>query len=192
MKLMIRYVRRHLGLFLTALLFLTIETMAELLQPTFMASIVDEGVQNADIHLILYYGGIMFIIALLGAVGAITRNIFASRTSQLIGKEMRSDMFRKIQTLSLENIDRLQPASLITRMTNDVTQIQEFINGCMRIMVKAPITCIGAIVLVVIQTPRQIPIMVVILLIAAVLIVANMKLGYPLFGTMQKKAGSTE
>lgn len=187
MKLMIRYVRRHLGLFLTALLFLTIETMAELLQPTFMASIVDEGVQNADIHLILYYGGIMFIIALLGAVGAITRNIFASRTSQLIGKEMRSDMFRKIQTLSLENIDRLQPASLITRMTNDVTQIQEFINGCMRIMVKAPITCIGAIVLVVIQTPRQIPIMVVILLIAAVLIVANMKLGYPLFGTMQKK-----
>ena len=53
MKLMIRYVRRHLGLFLTALLFLTIETMAELLQPTFMASIVDEGVQNADIHLIL-------------------------------------------------------------------------------------------------------------------------------------------
>ena len=119
--------RRHLGLFLTALLFLTIETMAELLQPTFMASIVDEGVQNADIHLILYYGGIMFIIALLGAVGAITRNIFASRTSQLIGKEMRSDMFRKIQTLSLENIDRLQPASLITRMTNDVRKFKNLL-----------------------------------------------------------------
>lgn len=187
MKLILQYIRRHLGLFFTALFFLTLETMADLLQPTFMAHIVDDGVKNLDMERILFYGGIMFLIALAGALGAVTRNIFASLTSQIIGKELRSDLFRKVQTLSLENIDRLQPASIITRITNDVTQIQEFINGCMRIMVKAPITCIGAIVLVIIQTPRQIPTMAVILVIAALLIAANMKLGYPRFGAMQKK-----
>lgn len=187
MKLMVAYIRRHLSLFLTALFFLTIETMADLLQPAFMAHIVDDGVKNADIRQILIYGTVMFMIALTGAVGAVMRNIFASRTSQTIGKEMRSDMFRKVQTLSLENIDRLQPASIITRITNDVTQIQEFINGCMRIMVKAPITCIGAIILVVIQTPRQIPMIAVILAAAFLLIAANMKLGYPRFGIMQQK-----
>lgn len=187
MKLMLKYIRRHFGLFFTAIFFLTVETMADLLQPTFMAHIVDDGVKNMDIRKIVSYGCIMFLIALIGAFGAVSRNIFASYTSQLISKELRSDLFRKVQTLSLENIDRLQPASVITRITNDVTQIQEFINGCMRILVKAPITCIGAIVLVIIQTPQQIPMLVVILLIAAALIAANMKLGYPRFGIMQKK-----
>lgn len=187
MKLILRYISRHLLLFLAALSFLTVEAMADLLQPAFMAHIVDEGVKNADIRQILTYGGIMFVIALTGAFGAVMRNTFASRTSQLISKELRSDLFRKVQTLSLENIDRLQPASIITRITNDVTQIQDFINGCMRIMVKAPITCIGAIALVIIQTPRQIPMIVLILAIACLLITANMKLGYPRFGLMQKK-----
>lgn len=187
MRLIIGYIRRHIGLFCTALFFLTVETMADLLQPTFMAMIVDDGVKNMDVRQILFYGAIMLGIALTGAVGAVVRNYFASYTSQLIGKEMRSGLFRKIQTLSLENIDRLQPASLITRITNDVTQIQEFINGCMRIMVKAPIICIGAVVLVVIQTPQQIPVMIVILMITCVLVISNMKLGYPLFGIVQKK-----
>lgn len=133
MKLILRCIKRHLGSFLTALLFLSVEAMADLLQPTFMSHIVDEGVKGADVGLILRYGLIMLGIAALGAFGAVMRNLFASRTSQTIGKELRSDMYRKVQTLSLENIDRLQPASIITRITNDVTQMQEFINGCMRI-----------------------------------------------------------
>lgn len=187
MKLILTYIRRHIWLFATALFFLTVEAMADLLQPAFMARIVDDGVKNADVSQILRYGAIMLLIALAGAVSAVVRNIFSSRTSQLISKEFRSDLFQKVQTLSLENIDRLQPASIITRITNDVTQIQEFISGCMRILVKAPITCIGAIVLVIIQTPQQIPMLVAILAIASALIAANMKLGYPLFGVMQKK-----
>lgn len=161
--------------------------MADLLQPAFMAQIVDNGVKQADLGKILQYGGIMLLIAALGALGAVMRNILANRTSQTIAREIRSDMYRKVQTLSLENIDRLQPGSIITRITNDVTQVQEFINGCMRIMAKAPITCIGAIILVIMQTPQQLPMIGVILMIAAVLIIANMKLGYPRFGVVQEK-----
>lgn len=187
MKLIVQYIRRHIGSFCAAIFFLSVEAMADLLQPTFMSHIVDDGVKNMDVRRILSYGVIMFMIALVGAFGAVMRNLFASRTSQTIGKEMRSDMFRKVQNLSLENIDRLQPASIITRITNDVTQVQEFINGCMRIMVKAPITCIGAIVLVIVQTPQQIPVLVVILVTAFGMVAANMRLGYPLFGILQGK-----
>lgn len=186
MKLIIAYIRRHLGIFLISTMFLTMEALADLLQPTFMSYIVDEGVASADVRKILRYGGIMLLIAAGGAVSAVMRNIFASRTSQTIGKEMRQDMYRSVQRLSLENIDRLQPASVITRITNDVTQVQGFINGIMRIMAKAPITCVGAIALIIIQTPRQAPVMAVILLISAALILCNMKLGYPRFGKVQR------
>lgn len=187
MKLVVTYLKRHIGIFLTALLFLTMEAVADLMQPTFMSYIVDDGVANADVKKILFYGAVMVGIAAVGAFSAVMRNKFASRTSQTIGKEIRSDMYANIQKLSLENIDRLQPASIITRITNDVTQVQDFINGIMRIMVKAPITCIGAIVLIIIQTPAQAPVIGVILVIVAVWIFCNIKLGYPKFGIVQSK-----
>ncbi len=180
-------IKRHIGMFLVATFFLSIETIADLMQPTFMAHVVDDGVAEKDIRIILWYGAVMLSIAALGAVGAVFRNIFASRTSQQIGKELRGDLYKKVQTLSFENIDRLHPASIITRITNDVTQVQNFINGSMRIMLKAPIACIGAIVLIITQTPRQFPVMMGILAIASVFIVLNMKLGYPRFGRMQQK-----
>ncbi len=185
MKLMLYYIGRHKKMFFTALFFLGIETLADLLQPTFMSYIVDNGVQQKDVRQILVYGVIMLAIAACGALGAVTRNIYATKTSQQISMEMRSDIYKKVLSLSFENIDRLVPASIITRITNDVTQIQNFINGTMRIMMKAPITCIGAIGLIILQTPQQIPMMIVILCISFCLIGANMWLGYPRFGKLQ-------
>lgn len=187
MKLMFHYIKRHKGMFLTAVVFLTIETFADLLQPTFMSYIVDQGVKGQEMGLILRYGLIMLGITALGAVGAVVRNLYASRTSQLIGKEIRLDIYKKVQTLSCENIDRLQPASIITRITNDVTQMQNFINGIMRIMLKAPVTCIGAVALILFQMPELLPLMLAILVCAGLLIYGNMKLGYPRFDRMQRK-----
>lgn len=187
MRLMIRYIKKHMGMFLIAVLFLTVETFADLLQPTFMSYIVDRGVKGEELHLILRYGLIMLGITALGALGAVVRNTYASRTSQLIGKEIRLAIYEKVQTLSHENIDRLQPASIITRITNDVTQMQNFINGIMRIMLKAPVTCIGAVALIIFQMPALLPLMLVILVCAGLLIYGNMKLGYPRFDRMQRK-----
>ena len=187
MKLIFHYIRKHLGSFIAAMIFLCIEATADLLQPTFMGYIVDNGVKDANIGQIMYYGAIMLGIAAVGAFSAVMRNIFSCRTSQYIGKELRGDIYRKVQTLSFENIDRLQPSSIITRITNDVTQIQDFTSSSMRIMIKMPITCIGAIALIIIKTPQQIPVMIVKLILAAIIIVANMKLGYPRFSNLQKK-----
>ena len=187
MKLIFHYIRKHLGSFIAAMIFLCIEATADLLQPTFMGYIVDNGVKDANIGQIMYYGAIMLGIAAVGAFSAVMRNIFSCRTSQYIGKELRGDIYRKVQTLSFENIDRLQPSSIITRITNDVTQIQDFTSSSMRIMIKMPITCIGAIALIIIKTPQQIPVMIVTLILAAIIIMANMKLGYPRFSNLQQK-----
>lgn len=187
MRLMLHYIKKHAGMFLTAVVFLSIETFADLLQPAFMSYIVDRGVKGQEMEMILRYGLIMLGITAMGAVGAVVRNIYASRTSQLIGKELRLAVYEKVQSLSYENIDRLQPASIITRITNDVTQMQNFINGIMRIMLKAPVTCIGAVVLIIFQMPGLLPLMLIILICAGLLIYGNMKLGYPRFDRMQKK-----
>ena len=152
-----------------------------------MSKIVDDAVASGNATLVLKLGMMMLGIALIGAAGAVGRNYFAGHISQTIGKEMRSEIYRRIQSFSFENIDHLETASLITRITNDVAQIQNFINGCMRILVKAPIICIGAIGFIIIQTPAQIPVVVCILVIATVLIIGNMKLGYPRFRKVQIK-----
>lgn len=187
MKLIYTYIKRHLRVFLVAVFFLTIEAAADLLQPAFMAHIVDEGVVGQDIGVILRYGAIMLGIAVAGAFAAVMRNILAGRTSQQIGMELRGDIYRKVQTLAFENIDRLQTGAIITRITNDVTQILNFINSCMRIVVKMPITCIGAIVLIIMQTPQQLPIIAIILIIATFLVITNVTRGYPRYGALQRK-----
>ena len=187
MRLIIRYLKKHIGIFLLSTTFLILEAVADLLQPKFMSDIVDDGIANMDIGRILGYGAIMLAIALFGAFSAVMRSMFASKTSQTIGMELRADMYKSVQKLSLENIDRLQPSSIITRITNDVTQVQDFVNSIMRIMFKAPITCIGAIILIIIQTPQQAPVMIAIILISSLIIWANMKFGYPRFGRVQKK-----
>ena len=144
MRLIFHYIRKHLGIFLLSTLFLTMEAMADLLQPTFMSYIVDEGVKNADVRQILFYGAIMLGIALVGAVSAVMRNRFASRTSQTVGKELRRDMYHNVQRLSLENIDRLQPASIITRITNDVNQVQLAVALGVRMLIRWPFLAVGS------------------------------------------------
>jgi len=186
MKLIWRFVRRHKWAFGCGLFFLSLEAFCDLLVPLFLSKIVDEGVATGSAALVWRYGGIMLGLAATGAGCAVTRNFFASRTSQSVGTDMRNALFARVQGYSFENLDRLPSGALITRMTNDVTQIQNFINGIMRVMVKAPILCAGAILLILLQTPHQAPILLGVLVVVAGLIYANMKLGYPRFGRMQK------
>ncbi len=81
MKLILEYIRKHLGIFLLSTFFLTMEALADLLQPAFMSMIVDKGIKNADVARILRYGAAMLAIALTGAVCAVIRNRFASLVS---------------------------------------------------------------------------------------------------------------
>ncbi|OIK16025.1 ABC transporter [Bacillus sp. MUM 116] len=186
MKFLRKYTRKYWKLFFTAVLFLTFEAICDLLQPTIMSKIIDIGVAKRDIHYVLKMGGIMLLVTAFGAVSASTRSIVASTVSQNFGAELRSDLFKKIQSLSFKNIDRFDRATLITRLTNDVNQVQIFVNGMMRMFVKAPLLAIGGLIMASRLNLRLAVVLAVVVPIVALLIILNMRLGFPLFTKVQK------
>lgn len=180
------YVKKYWKLFCVAVFFLTIEALCDLMLPTLMASIIDVGVAENRMDYIMRVGGVMLLITAIGALSATGRNIIASRVSQKFGTELRADLFRKIQSLSFENIDQFERASLVTRLTNDVTQVQNFVNGLMRIFVKAPLLCIGSLIMAVRLNPHLSTVLAVVVPVVALLVVLNMKVGFPRFMKVQK------
>ncbi|SHJ75470.1 ATP-binding cassette, subfamily B [Clostridium amylolyticum] len=186
MKFLKQYIDKYWKPFLTAVGFLTFETACDLLQPTIMSKIVDVGVAKKDMHYVLSLGGLMLLVTALGALAATGRNIISSKVSQKFGAELRLDLFKKIQGFSFQNIDNFEGASLVTRLTNDVNQVQIFVNGLMRIFVKAPLLCIGSLIMATRLNPGMSWILLIIVPVVSLIIFTNMKVGYPFFIKVQK------
>ncbi len=181
-----KYIKMYWKSYVLALIFITLEAIADLMQPTIMAKIVDQGVAENNLDYVLRMGGVMLGITAIGAIAAVIRNIIASTVSQKFGAQLRGDLFIKTQNFSFESIDNFEEGSLITRLTNDVTQLQNFAHGSMRIFVKAPILGIGSIVMAIIINPSMSLILMGTIPVISVIIFLNMKAGYPLFMKMQK------
>jgi ATP-binding cassette, subfamily B, multidrug efflux pump len=186
MKFLNKYIQKYWKLFLAAVSCLMVEALCDLMQPTIMSKIVDVGVAGKDMNYVLRMGGLMLLVTAIGAFGAISRNILATNVSQRFGTDLRSDLFRKVQTFSFDNIDKFEGASLVTRLTNDVTQVQNFANGLMRIFVKAPLVGIGSIIMAVRLNPQMSLIMMAVVPVIVVLIATSMRIGYPFFSKVQK------
>lgn len=181
-----KYINKYIKLFIIGISFLITEAICDLMQPRIMSTIIDIGVANNDLEFIISKGFQMLLITGLGAICAIIRNIISCNVSLKFGTDLRSDLFKKVNSFSFENMDNFDTASLITRLTNDVTQIQNFIHGLMRILIKAPITGIGCIIMVLSLNKNLVFILFIIVPIAFLLIVLNMKIGYPFFSKLQK------
>lgn len=181
-----KYFKRYKLPFLTAIICVTMEAICDLLGPTLMSNIINLGIDGANLSSVYYWGGLMLMVTGFGACFAITRNILASKVSQRVGADLRYDLFRKILYFSENGADKIESGSLITRMTNDTSQVVQFINGIMRIFLKAPITCIGSIVLATILNFRLSLIIYGVVIIVVGLIVISMKLSYPRFYKLQK------
>lgn len=180
-----RYFLKYRALFFTAVTFVFLESMADLLQPTIMARIIDEGVRKKSVDTVIGYGLLMLMITLLGAVFATVRNILASRVSQGFGKDLRADLFEKIMNFSEGSTDRMESGSLITRMTNDTAQTVQFVNGMMRIFFKAPVTGIGSMFLAAALSPKLSLILFTVVFIVGILIYISMKMSYERFAKVQ-------
>lgn len=181
-----KYWRKYWKRFCLAVVFLSIEALCDLMQPTIMSKIVDIGVADKNMKYVIHMGIAMLLITGAGALAAIGRNYLSSFVSQHLGAELRSDLFKKIQSFSFDNIDRFEGASLVTRLTNDVTQVQNFANGLMRIFVKAPLLCIGSIIMAIRLNPEMSVVLIIVIPVVIVLIYLNMKVGYPFFIKVQK------
>lgn len=134
-------------------IFLFIQTGADLLLPTYLASIIDKGVVEGDIQYIIKTGITMLIVAALGGLGTIISSYFSAKVGLGFSKSLRKDIFSKVEKLSLKEVDQIGTASLITRTTNDVIQIQNFLIAAMRMFVRAPIMAIGGITLALSMDP---------------------------------------
>lgn len=186
MKLYGKYFNKHKIPFLTAILCVSLEALCDLMGPTLMSQIVRGGIEQGNLAAVRYWGTLMLLVTIVGAGFAVVRNNLASSVSQKMGAELRSDLFEKIVSFSEISVDRMESGSLITRMTNDTSQIILFVNGIMRIFLKAPITGIGSIILATMLNARLSLIIYGVVLIVTILIYISMKLSYPRFHLLQK------
>lgn len=130
-----------------AIMLMLVELGVELWQPLLMAQIIDEGIAQNDLQAVLKYGAIMLGISLLAFVAGITNSFFAAHASQNYGYDIRKNLYEKVQAFSFSNFNQFPTSSLITRMTNDVNQLQMTLFMSLRIALRSPLLIVGAIVL---------------------------------------------
>ncbi|ALV21712.1 MULTISPECIES: ABC transporter ATP-binding protein [Carnobacterium] len=170
-----------------AILFMVIQVIGDLYLPTLTADIIDNGVATGDVDYIISVGIKMLGFSLL-SVAAATANVYlASRQSQLLGKNVRSSIFKKVSYFSNDAIDELGTSSLITRTTNDVVQVQMVAMMALRMMIMAPIMLTGAGVMAYNREPKLASIFLYVLPILAIFMVAIMYFAVPYFKKMQSK-----
>lgn len=180
-----KYIRKYIFLFLLGVILVTLEAICDLFQPAILAKIIDIGVQNKDLNYLLNQSIIMIGITVLGAIFAVLRSIISTNVSQRFARDLRSDLFKHINYYSLEDIDKITRASLITRLTNDVNQVQQFVNSLMRIIIKAPILCIGSFILAIKLNLELSIILFIGIVLIFIVIIINLKIGIPYFKKIQ-------
>ncbi|WP_137791497.1 ABC transporter ATP-binding protein [Bacillus sp. E(2018)] len=145
-------------------LFLTLtELGVELLQPLIMAKIIDDGILKSDLSVVKYWGAVMFGLALVAFAAGIANSFFSAHVSQNYGFDIRRRVFEKVQSFSFVNFNKFPASSLITRMTNDVTQLQNTVFMSLRIMLRAPLLLAGGVIMSLIVNWKLALVLVVIL-----------------------------
>lgn len=182
-----RYLRPHWAAALLAPLLMLLEVTMDLLQPILMASIIDQGVMQNDTSHILKTGLFMLGAAAIGLIGGVGCTIYSSIASQRFGADLRRDLFRKVQTLSFRNLDEISTGSLITRLTNDIVQLQTMVQMLLRIFVRSPFLAIGSIIMAVFISPKLAIILAVAVPLLFVVMFFLIRATLPLFATVQKK-----
>ena len=126
-----------------------IQSMSDLFLPTLMADIIDKGVVVGDIPYIWKIGGIMLLVAALGAAASVVASYYSSKAAMGFGRDIRRKVFDHVENFSLQDFDEIGTASLITRTTNDITQVQQVVIMMLRMVVSAPIMLVGGIIMAV-------------------------------------------
>ncbi|WP_462412994.1 ABC transporter ATP-binding protein [Neobacillus sp. Marseille-QA0830] len=181
------YIKPYWKSVLIAPLFMLIEVFSDLLQPTLAAKIVNQGVVGRDLQTIQHTGALMVIVAILGLLGGVGCNIFASRASQNFGADIREGLFTKVQTFSFENLDSFQTGSLITRMTNDVVQVQNLLRIFLQSLIRTPGLLIGSVTMALLLNLHLGLILLGTLFVLVFILIVIIRYSYPLFANVQAK-----
>ncbi len=187
LKQLMKYIGQYRRYFILAPVLVIGEAIAELLLPYLMGRIVDVGVANADRQYMFIVGGIMIVIALLGILTGVYSAKFAARASLGFGYNLREGLFKKIQTFSFADVDKFSTASLVTRSTTDVKQLQQTAMEIVRVLIRAPALLIISMIICLNMNLKLSVTFVVAIPVLLIVVVVIMKFTSYLFQVMQDK-----
>lgn len=183
-----KYVKPYLPAFIIGPICMIVEVIGEVIMPLLLSNIIDIGVRGGrGTSHIIAMGITMVVTALLMMAGGVGGAYFAIKASSGFANDLRKDLFRKIQTFSFTNIDQYHGGSLITRLTNDVTQVQNMVQMLLRMALRAPGMFIGALIMAFVKNPRLAMVILCIIPLLGVGIYYIIRIGFPRFTLLQKK-----
>ena len=185
-----KYVKRHLPYFIIGPVMMLTEVAGDVIMPKLMSLIINEGVANGDYNYIVKTGLVMIGLAFVMMAGGVLGNYFAACASINIAADLRADVFRKVQTFSFKNIDKFSTGSLITRLTNDITQMQNVLRMALVMLLRSPGMLIGAFVMASLMNYKLALVIAAVIPILGISIFFIMKNALPRFNIMQKKLDS--
>ena len=183
----LKYLKPYTWLAILTIGLIIVDSYVTLYLPDLMSQIVDKGITRGNVDYIWQVGGKMLLVSLIQVLAIILMSLASSKAAMGVGRDLRNEVFKKVQGFSLGEIDKFSTASLITRTTNDVTQIQQAMIMILRMVVRAPVIAIGSIIMAVSKDAKLTMILLVSVPIALLAMYFIFRKTMPLFKSMQKK-----
>lgn len=190
MKNLLVYLKGYIAHSVLAPLFKLLEASFELIVPLVIASIIDDGIANGDTHFIINRSIVLVLLALVGMAAAITAQYFAAKAATGFGMKLRHSLYEKIQSLSFNELDNIGTSTLITRMTNDVNQVQNGVNLVLRLFLRSPFIVIGAMVMAFTIDVKCAVIFAAAIILLSIVVFGIMHYTIPKYRDVQKKLDS--
>ncbi|MES2459784.1 MAG: ABC transporter ATP-binding protein [Armatimonadota bacterium] len=166
------------------------EVALDLMQPRLLQRVIDVGIASGDRSIVLHNCLLMVVCALLGILAGVGCTIFAVFAAQGFGTDLRRGLFARVQSLSFGNLDTLETGGLVTRLTNDVTQVQEVVMILLRILVRVPLLLVGSLIMGILTSPSLSILFVFLIPVVVIALLRIIHLTYPMFGEVQKRLDS--
>ncbi len=188
MKRWLKYIKPYISYFILGPLGMIVEVVGEMFMPLILAKIINEGEAGTlTTEGAIGYSAILIAIVLLMMAGGVCGAYFGAKASDNFAADLRRDVYTKIQKFSFANIDKFSASSLVTRMTNDVTQLQNFVNMLLRMALRSPGMFIGGIVMAVMLKPSLSVILAVTMPLMLIVLFLLIRISFPRFEILQKK-----
>jgi len=174
-----------------ALSLMIVELIVELWHPMLMKTVINEGILERDLSAVLRWGGIMVLVALVGFAAGIVNSFYSAHVSQHVGYDIRSKLYLRIQSFSVAAFNRFPTSTLITRITSDVNQLQNVVFMGLRIMPRAPLIMVGALIMALLIDVKIAGVLLLTVPTRVFVLVWMMKRGFALFRAVQQQLDAT-
>lgn len=184
-KRILNYLKKYKLYAILAPVLIILEVIMELFLPNIMSNIIKVGVANTNIKYIIINVAFMFLLTIVGVLGGLGSSYFASKASENVAADLRSDVFKKITNLSFLNLEKIKPGHLLTVLTNDINTIGSLLLMGLRILFRVPVIFIGSLIMAFFISPKLTLILVILIPIVFILVFLILRKAFPYFNKMQ-------